>query len=209
MELTKKGIEELDRVTRLKIINAVTGIKPANLIGTAANTGVTNVAIFSSVVHLGSNPPLLGFMMRPQGDVPRNTYQNIIDTGYYTINHIHPDFIKRAHYTSAKFDASVSEFKRCNLTAQFIEGFKVPFVKESAFKMGLKFQQEVPIKINGTSLIIGEIEHLIIPDNAIDKDFNIDLTKSESVGISGLNSYYKTEKIAHFPYARVEETPRF
>lgn len=209
MELTKKGIENLDRVTRLKIINAVTGIKPANLIGTIGDDGVTNVAIFSSVVHLGSNPPLIGFMMRPHEEVPRNTYENIINTGEYSINHIHPQFVERAHYTSAKFDKKISEFERCNLTEQFIEGFKAPFVKESTFKMGLKFKQEIKIELNGTSLIIGEIEHLHIPDFAIDEGSMINLEKADTVGISGLNSYYKLEKIADYPYARVHETPSF
>ncbi|GER58058.1 flavin reductase family protein [Patiriisocius marinus] len=209
MELNKEAIEQLDRVTRLKIINSVSGIKPANLIGTVSEDGITNVAIFSSVVHLGSNPPLIGFMMRPKGNVPRNTYQNIIDKGFYTINHIHPEFVERAHYTSAKFDALVSEFERCNLTEEYVDGFKAPFVKESTFKIGLKFQQEIKIDINNTSLIIGEIEHLIIPDNVFGKNSNIDLTSSNTVGISGLNSYYSLNKIAEHPYARVKETPEF
>lgn len=209
MEFTKKTIEALDRVTRLKIINSVTGIKPANLIGTIDINGITNAAIFSSVVHLGSNPPLIGFMMRPQGDIPRNTYQNIIDTGYYTINHIHPEFVERAHYTSAKFDENVSEFERCKLTEQYIEAFKAPFVKESTFKMGLKFQQEIKIEINNTSLIIGEIIYLQIPDIAINEASEIDLSATNGVGISGLNSYYSLKKIAQHPYARVHETPNF
>jgi flavin reductase (DIM6/NTAB) family NADH-FMN oxidoreductase RutF len=209
MNLTKKNIADLDRVTRLKIINAVTGVKPANLIGTINENGDTNVAIFSSVIHLGSNPPLLGFIMRPQGEVPRNTYQNIIDTGFYTINHIHPEFVERAHYTSAKFDAAVSEFERCKLNEEYITDFKAPFVKESNFKMGLKFQQEINIKMNGTSLIIGEIEHLITPDHAIDEESEINLEDSNTVGISGLNSYYSLKKIAEHPYARVSETPQF
>jgi len=209
MKLTRKDIDTLDSVTRLKIINAVTGIKPANLIGTMSEDGLTNVAIFSSVVHLGSNPPLLGFVMRPQGEVPRNTYQNIIETGVYTINHVHPEFVERAHYTSAKFDADLSEFNRCKLTKEFLPGFHAPFVEESTFKIGLKFQQEVKIERNGTSLIIGEIEHLFIPDEAINAEQEINLEKSNTVGISGLNSYYSLQKIADYPYARVNETPRF
>ena len=209
MKLTRKDIDALDSVSRLKIINAVTGIKPANLIGTMSEDGLTNVAIFSSVVHLGSNPPLLGFVMRPQGEVPRNTYQNIIKTGVYTINHIHPEFVERAHYTSAKFDANLSEFNRCKLTKEFIPGFHAPFVEESTFKIGLRFQQEVKIERNGTSLIIGEIEHLFIPDEAINAEQEINLEKSNTVGISGLNSYYSLQKIADYPYARVNETPRF
>ena len=34
MHYTKQQIEEMEHVKRLKIINAVSGIKPANLIGT-------------------------------------------------------------------------------------------------------------------------------------------------------------------------------
>ena len=58
-----------------------------NLIATKSNDGFPNVAVFSSVTHLGSNPPLLGFITRP-AFVPRNTYENIRKTGIYTINHI-------------------------------------------------------------------------------------------------------------------------
>ena len=70
-------------------------------------------------------------------------------------------------------------------------------------------KNKIKIEINNTSLIIGEIEHLIIPDNAIDDNSNIDLTSSNTVGISGLNSYYNLKKIAEHPYARVKETPEF
>ncbi len=209
MKLTKQDIANLDRVTRLKIINAVTGVKPANLIATVGKNGTTNVAIFSSVVHLGSNPPLLGFIMRPQGDVSSDTYQNIMTSKTYTINHIHPEFVKRGHYTSAKFDTEISEFERCNLTEEYLANFKAPFVKESTFKMGLKFQQEIKIELNKTSLIIGEIEHLIIPEKAINEQSDINLEDSNTVGISGLNSYYSLKKIADHPYARESETPQF
>lgn len=208
MLYSKDDITKLDRVERLKIINAVTGIKPANLIGTINNEGVTNLAIFSSVIHLGSNPPLLGFILRPTGDVPRHTFENILQNGVYTINHIHPEFIKNGHYTSGKFDASISEFKRCGLQEEFINDFKAPFVKESNFKMGLSFKQTIDIPLNGTTLVIGEIEHLQLPENAF-VDGDIDLQVTETVGISGLNSYYSLQKLASFPYVRVEDTPEF
>ena len=108
MIYTKEDIEQLDRIPRLKIINSVTGIKPANLIGSIDSKGQTNLAIFSSVVHLGSNPALLGFVSRPQTAEVGHTYRNIQENGVYTINHIHPEFVINTHYTSAKFDASIS-----------------------------------------------------------------------------------------------------
>lgn len=208
MIYTKEKLEGLDRITRLKIINSVTGIKPANLIGTISNTGETNVAVFSSIVHLGSNPALLGFISRPQTAEVGHTYRNIQENQQYTINHIHPEFVKNAHYTSAKFDKGISEFDRCGLTEEYTADFKAPFVKESTFKMGMRFKEAIDIKLNGTVLIIGEIEHLIIPETAfIDND--IDLEQTNGVGISGLNSYYELKKIATYPYVRVADVPKF
>ncbi len=208
MHYTHDDIKNLDRVERLKIINSVSGIKPANLIGTIDQEGRTNLAIFSSVVHLGSNPPLLGFIVRPTGEVPRHTYNNIQKNSSYTINHIHSEFIAQAHYTSAKFDDTVSEFERCNLTEEFIGNCKAPFVKESNFKMGMRFKEAIPIPLNGTTLVIGEIEHLILPKNAMNMG-DVDLEATEAIGISGLNSYYALKKIESHPYARVPKVPTF
>ena len=209
MHLSKVDIEQLHRVRRLNIINGVTGIKPANLIGTVSRKHGPNVAIFSSIVHLGSDPALIGFIIRPTGDVPRNTYENILASKHYTINHVHESFIEKAHYTSAKFAQGVSEFEECGLTEEYLHRFPAPFVKESRLKMGLEFVEEIPIKTNGTSLIVGQIVDLILPDECVDDKGYIRLDKTFDVGIGGLNNYYSLRRIASFPYARVQEIPNF
>ena len=209
MHLTKKDIKELDKNKRLNIINSITGIKPANLIGTVSENKVSNLAIFSSIVHLGSNPALIGFIVRPTGEVPRNTYENILANGKYTINHVNQSFIKNAHYTSAKFDKEISEFDRCGLTDEYLYDFKAPFVKESRIKIGMKYCESIPIKRNGTILVIGEVEHLILPEETLNEKGYIDLESAQVAGISGLNSYYSLEKIMSFPYVRLDEIPDF
>ncbi|MBU2997267.1 flavin reductase family protein [Cellulophaga baltica] len=209
MHYTSDDIAKLDRVTRLKIINAVTGIKPANLIGTINNKKQTNLAIFSSVVHLGSDPALLGFIARPKTTEVGHTLDNIKETSFYTINHIHQEFIENAHYTSAKLDRSISEFNCCKLTEEYIIGCKAPFVKESNFKLGMQFVEATPIKHNGTVLVIGEIKQIILPDNATKNTNDVDLEATGSIGISGLNSYYTLKKVSQLPYVRVNEIPDF
>ncbi|WP_422091792.1 flavin reductase family protein [Tenacibaculum ovolyticum] len=204
---TKQDLENLDKLTRLKIVNGITGIKPANLIATIDNDGNTNVAIFSSVVHLGSNPPLLGFVTKLQMN-GAHTFQNIKQNGVYTINHIHPEFTEQAHYTAASFDKNTSEFERCGLTEEYIDNFKAPFVKESEFKMGMCFKEAITIPSNEATLVVGEIESIMLPDCAM-VNGDINLEEAESVGISGLNSYYEVKKIANYPYAKVEEVPKF
>src|SRR5690606_28692463 len=137
-----------------------------------------------------------------------HTFTNIMETDYYTINHIHPEFIKNAHYTSGNFSKGISEFQRCGLTEEYFEDFNAPFVKESTFKMGLQFKEKIDITLNNTILVIGEIVQLLMPDTVLIND-DIDLQASNAVGISGLNSYYSLNKIEQFPFVRINEVPEF
>ena len=209
MYLNKETIQQLPKIKRLNLINAVTGIKPANLIGTRSNNGISNLAIFSSIVHLGSNPALLAFVLRPQKEVRRHTYENILENGCFTVNHIHRAFMQKAHYTSVKAEKEVSEFDLCALTEEYVEGFHAPFVKESKLKIGLRHKESIPIKQNDTILVVGEIEHLMLAKEAVNEEGYINLEEMENVGISGLNSYYGLSKLADYPYARLEEIPAF
>jgi flavin reductase (DIM6/NTAB) family NADH-FMN oxidoreductase RutF len=209
MYLSKTDIENTPKVERLKLINSISGIKSANLIGSISEDGITNLAVFSSVVHIGSNPAMLGFILRPNADVNRNTYDNIKETGVYTINHIHTSFTQKAHYTSAKFDKEVSEFEKCGLTEEYVESFIAPFVKESPVQIGLSFKEALHIESNGTILIIGQVEHLVYPEESIDEKGYMDLSKLGAVGIGGLNSYYDLHGRRDYPYARVSELPDF
>jgi flavin reductase (DIM6/NTAB) family NADH-FMN oxidoreductase RutF len=207
MHYNKQDIADWDRILRLKIINSVTGIKPGNLIGTIGPDGTTNLAVFSSIVHLGSRPALLGFVSRPSTEEVGHTLQNIMKNGEYTINHIHPDITEQAHYTSAKFEKAVSEFDACGFDPEYIDGFKAPFVQQSHFKLGMQFTDALNIS-NGTKIVIGEIQHVILPDVDLNGG-DLDLEQTNSVGISGLNSYYELKKIAQHPFARRDEVPKF
>lgn len=209
MQLSRSDIKTLPKVKRLNIINSITGIKPGNLVGSISEKDGSNLAIISSVVHLGSNPALIGYILRPSEDVRRDTYENIIENGFYTINHIQTKDIQKAHYTSTKMDPTISEFEVCNFTEEYLFGFKAPFVKESRIKMGLEIREIIDIKSNNTKMVVGEILHLIVDDSIMSENGYFDLEKSESVGISGLNSYYAMKKLADFPYARMEELPNF
>lgn len=206
---TRKDLDELERRKRANLVNSITGYKPANLIGTTSENGNANVAIFSSCVHLGAKPPLIGFIQRPVGEVPRHTYENIKATGVYTINHVHKSFVENAHFTSAKFERGVSEFEKCGLTEEYMEDFAAPFVKESEIKMGVVYTDEMPIKRNDTILVIGEITHIVFPENAWLENGNLDLNTTEDVAISGLDTYHEVKQIISLPYAKPDESPNF
>lgn len=186
---------------RGNLLNKVSGIKPANLIGTISKTGHSNLAIFNSVVHIGANPPYLGFVLRPT-TVERHTYENIKETGIYTINQITTVIYKKAHQTSAKYKRGDSEFEKVGLTEEYSANFKAPFVKESTIKIALEFEEEQLIKCNETRLIIGKITQLILPENVVAADGDINLEELDCIGIGGLDSYYSIQKLNTYAYAK-------
>lgn len=157
-------IANLEKRFRANLINSCTGYKSANLLATKSKGGNTNVAIFNSVVHLGSNPPMLGFILRPT-TVPRNTYSNIKETDFFTVNHINKNIIEEAHQTSAKYGENVSEFEETGLHEEYLDSFFAPYVKQSFIKLGCRYINEYLIKENDTLIIIAEIEHLYLDEN--------------------------------------------
>ncbi len=205
-EITKHEMEAMEKVYRLNLINSLSGVKSVNLVGTISKNKITNLAIISSVIHLSSSPALLGFMQRP-ATVPRHTYANIHDTGEFSINMVNRSFTDKAHYTSAKFHDFQSEFDQCGLNAQYFSESKAPCVAESPLKILLKFEEEYLIKSSGTVLMVGSIQSVYLPENAVDAAGMIDMEGLGATGVSGLNTYYELSKIAAYPYARVGQFP--
>jgi len=192
---------QLERRQRANLMNYLSGFKSANLIGTIGSGSIPNLAIFNSVVHIGANPPYLGFILRPT-TVARHTYDNIKATGFYTINHIHTGMYEQAHQTSAKYDEQTSEFEAVGLTPEFSGNFMAPYVEESRIKLGMQYKEEYQIKANDTILVIGKVEEVLLPENTFTKDGYLNLSDYDTVAISGLDTYHKTEKLARLSYAR-------
>ena len=204
MKLTKEDISALEARQRVLFINSLSGFKSANLVGTVGIKGQSNLAIISSVVHLGANPPLLGMVMRPH-TVSRGTLENIIKTGVYTLNHVNSDIYQQAHQTSARYDEDVSEFDEVGLTELWNDNFKAPFVKESQIKIGMEFREQHTLNINGTEFIIGEIISIEMPDELVGDDGFVSLEKAETVAISSLDTYHSTSTLASLSYAKPEQ----
>ena len=203
--LTTADIAAFDKVYRLNLINSITGYKPANLIGTATADGATNLAIFSSVLHLGSDPAVLGMVTRPT-TVPRHTYQNIKDNnGAYTLNHVPLTLAAPAHYTSANFEDE-SEFTACGFTADFRDGFAAPYVAESPLSIGLRLREEHAI-FNGTVLLVGTVEHVYLRPEALRPDGTLDLVALGEAAISGLDGYHEVLPPVRYGYARPGQVP--
>ena len=197
--ISRQTILEFEKLFRTKLINSLAGIREVTLIGTKSKEGQENVAIFNSLIHLGANPPLFGFISRPDS-VERDTLRNIKETESYSLNFIDKNWIKEAHQTSARYSQESSEFEATGLKSEYLGKCFAPFVKEATIKIEMKLQQILNIEINNTIMVIGQIENLHIPEERIAED---GLVNADHLLLSGgLDAYYSSEFIQQLAYAK-------
>ncbi|MFY7730588.1 MAG: flavin reductase family protein, partial [Flavobacterium sp.] len=189
---------------RVHFINSLGGFKSVALVGTADASGSANLSVFSSFFHIGAHPPLIGMIFRPSPP-ERDTMRNILNTGFYTVNHINEAIYKQAHQTSARYDKEISEFDVTGLTKEYKNGFLAPFVLESNIQLGVAFKEKVDLLINNTTMVIGEIIEVFVPENCLSHDGFIDLEKANSITCSGLDSYHKTVQLDRLSYAKPDK----
>lgn len=207
IHLKAQDIASFQKQYRTNLINGLSGYKSAHLLGTQNTQGQLNLAIFSNVIHIGANPPLMGVLHRPV-TVEKHSYENIKETGYFTLNHVPVRFFKAAHQTSARYARAISEFDATGFTPWHSPSLAAPYVLESPVKIGLSLLEEKPIESNGTLLLIGQIEELWIEDNLIHPDGYLELGKANTALVQGLETYYEAKFIERLPYAKPDNTPQ-
>jgi flavin reductase (DIM6/NTAB) family NADH-FMN oxidoreductase RutF len=194
-------LKEMPGRYRAELINSLSGYHLAALIGTQNLKGTSNLGVFNSVVHIGSNPPLLGFILRPL-TVPRHTYHNILAQGVYSINHMHAGILDAGHQSSAKYAWGASEFEAVGLTEERIEGYSAPLIKEAQVKMILELREDIPIPTNGTRMLVGEVVYLEVPDTALVESGALDLPQLDTLAVQGSYRYHQAQLTAVKPYAK-------
>lgn len=199
--ITLADIEGMEKLARIQFANTLPGPKPIALVGTIDSKGRTNLAPFSTVTHLGSNPALIGLVSRPDL-VDRHTLANILDTKSYTVNHVHSEFVEQAHNCSARYPREFSEFTATCLTSFFEDGVSAPFVAESKFRFALEFVETIAINANNTILIVGKVVLVQVPEEHLAEDGSINLTALGSLASTALDTYFTINELTRLPYAK-------
>lgn len=208
MHLDKTTIDTLEQRYRGNLINCLSGFKPAVLVGTKSTEGQTNLAIFSNLLHLGANPALLGLLVRPApAGTERHTWENIVATQHFTVNHVNEAIVPQAHQTSARYPRETSEFSATGLTPEWLADYPAPFVAEAIVKLGLRLIDQHHFDINHTTLLIGEVQTIHLPSEILREDGSLDLTQEHAVAACGLDSYYTTGTGCRYRYAKPDAKP--
>ncbi len=201
MQLQLNDIQQLEQRYRATFINSLAGFRQAVLVGTQSSEGVNNVAVFNSLIHLGANPALYGFISRPD-TVQRDTLVNIQSSGYYTFNYMDVALAEKVHQTSARYLPHESEFDMVGLEPSFIQDIPAPFVSNAKVKIGMKLEDIVYLPINGTKMVIGSIQFIQLDEQWVTNDGFVDLQAADTLIACGLDAYSASKPIARFPYAK-------
>lgn len=199
--MSAADIDTMEKRQRVQLATSLPGAKPICLVGTKSLSGITNLAPFSSITHLGSSPMLIAMITRPD-TVDRNTLRNILDTESWTLNHVHAQILEQAHQCSARYPVEISEFSAVGITEHFHPEITAPFVKESRIRYALGLEDIVDIKANSTKMIIGRVQLIDIPDDALQSDGSLNLIESNSLASTALDTYFSLSKVAQFGYAK-------
>jgi flavin reductase (DIM6/NTAB) family NADH-FMN oxidoreductase RutF len=202
ISITGKQIEAMEKHYRTTLINSLPGYKSLHIVGTISTDGITNLALFNSVFHVGANPPLLGMVVRPDNP-DHDTLKNICSVGHYTLNNVLPKWYREAHQTSAIYPSGSSEFDLLGFKKQYINNFKAPFVQGSTIQIGLELMEIIDIELNNTSIVIGEIVNIQIAESVIQTDGYVDHPAAGTITVAGLDSYFTTQHIGRLEYATV------
>lgn len=206
MIVDKEQLQHFESRYRAQLINSLAGVKQAVLVGTKSKEGISNLAIFNSLIHIGANPPLWGLIFRPD-TVRRDTLNNLLETGEYTFNYVHANEFEKAHQTSAKFDAGISEFEACGFEASYVNDFHAPFIADAPVKVALKLEQKITIPLNNTLLLIGSIQFIEIDEALLLPDGTVALNEAHTLACVGLDTYCETRQLARLSYPKPDTWP--
>jgi len=120
----------------------------------------------------------------------------------WTLNNVLEEFYPQAHQCAARYDEFSSEFRETSLTEAY-SSLKAPYVEQASIQIGLEFVERIDVKANGTHIVIGEIVEVFMPQNIVEVDGTIDIERSGSLVVAGLNSYHKTSKLSRLSYPKV------
>jgi len=190
-----------EREYRRAFVNTLSGAKAAFLLSSISNNTVFNLALVTSVVHLGAAPPLLAVLLRPP-EAGQDSRENIEINGYFTLNAVSRPFLEAAHQCSARYPRETSEFEACGLTPWQSATLDTPFVRESPLKMGLKAIECVDVQANNSRLIVGALLEVHLDDRLLERDGQLLPDKADLCGVAGLNAWYALESAGILPFAR-------
>jgi len=186
---------------RYKLLIGCIVPRPIAFVSTLSLAGQTNLAPFSFFAGVGSDPMTLLFCPanKPDGtekDSLRNA-KPITEggTGEFVVNLASEPYEKQMAAAAEPLAYGVSEFEFTGLTTAHSVVVKPPRLAESPVAFECRTLQVIrtnPGQPAGGNIVLGQVVHVYIRDNAINERFHVDPAILKTIGRMGGTSYCRT-----------------
>lgn len=169
--------------------------RPIAWVSTISTVGATNVAPFSYFTGVGSRPPSLLFCPANNRDgKPKDTLQNIQDTGDFVVNIVPLAVAEAMNASAAALPPEESEFDACGVTELASVKIAAPRVLESPVQFECRRMHILNLGDGpgGANIVVGNIVHVHISDHVIGAKDLVDPELLDAIGRMGGLSYCRT-----------------
>ena len=142
---------------KYRLLTSVIVPRPIGWISTRSSAGRANLAPFSYFGALASNPMLVGVSIGFRGDEPKDSLQNIRETGVFCANMVTERHLEAMNASSGDYPAGVSEFDAVGIALAEASEVDAPLVADCPVVLECKLFKEVDLGSAPNSLCIGEV----------------------------------------------------
>jgi flavin reductase (DIM6/NTAB) family NADH-FMN oxidoreductase RutF len=182
---------DLDPGQRYRLAISLVVPRPIGWISTRSPNGDRNLAPFSFFNALSASPMLVGASIGRRAGGPKDTLQNIRQTGVFAVNLVGEHHLDAMVRTAGDWPAAVDEFAEAGLTAAEATRIDAPYVSDAAAVFECRLFREVDLGAAPNSLVIGQVVAVRLADGVVvDPDsFHVDIGSLKPVGRLGRDEY--------------------
>ena len=183
----ERDINDLSPRERSRIVKSAVTPRPIAWISTRDETGVDNLAPFSSYNYVSSDRPVVLFNSPGENaGGPKDTVRNALATKEFAVNVVTEPHLERMDRTSEAVPPDESEFDLASVQRAECRRIDAPRVADAAITMECVLYDSVPI--HDRLMILGEVRYVHIDETAL-TDGEVDMRKLDTVGRLG-GPYY-------------------
>src|SRR5258708_36837670 len=128
---------------------------PIAFISSLSREGRRNLAPFSYFNAISTGPPLVGISFSDRAGDPKDTLQNIRETGEFVVTLVAEPLLEAMVKTAGDWPRDTDEFQIAGLTAAPSLRVKPPRVAESPVHFECRLHREIPL--GNSVFVVGEV----------------------------------------------------